>query len=81
MGNVHISLAPLWTADRRHVDPVQRETFETLVTHYWANDGFPTNGNEIRRRVDEIDVELIHRGAEDRLLRDLHASKANDSGI
>lgn len=51
------------------------------MTHYWANDGFPTNGNEIRRRIDEIDVELIHRGAEDCLLRDLHASKASDSGI
>ena len=51
------------------------------MTHYWANDGFPTNGNEIRRRIDEIDVELIHRGAEDRLLGDLHASKASDSGI
>ena len=61
--NVHISLDPLWTADRRHLDPVQRETFATLVTHYWANDGFLTDGNEIRRRIDEIDAipaVLIH---------------------
>lgn len=52
--NVHISLDPLWTADRRHLDPVQRETFATLVTHYWANDGFLTNGSEIDGRVEEI---------------------------
>lgn len=33
------------------------------MTHYWANDGFLTNGNEIRRRIDEIDAipaVLIH---------------------
>lgn len=61
--NVHISLDPLWTADRRHVDPLRRETFATLVTHYWANDGFLTNGNEIHGRIDEIDAipaVLIH---------------------
>jgi proline iminopeptidase len=52
--NVHISLDPLRTPDRRHVDPVQRETFATLVTHYWANDGFLTGGNEIHGRLDKI---------------------------
>lgn len=52
--NVHISLDPLWTPDRRHVDPVQRETFGTLVIHYWANGGFLTGGNEIHGRLDKI---------------------------
>lgn len=61
--SVHISLDPLWTADRRHVDPVQRETFATLVTHYWANDGFLTNGDEIFNRITQIQgipAVLIH---------------------
>ena len=60
---VHISLDPHWTPDRRHPDPRQRETFATLVTHYWANDGFLVGGAEILRRISEIgDVPavLIH---------------------
>lgn len=52
--SVHISLDPLWTPERRHADPVQRETFATLVTHYWANDGFLTDGAEILGRIEEI---------------------------
>jgi len=60
---VHISLDPLWTPDRGHIDPEQRETFATLVTHYWANDGFLTDGNVILDRAAElqdIPAVLIH---------------------
>jgi proline iminopeptidase len=61
--SMHISLDPLWTPDRRHPDPVQRETFATLVTHYWANDGFLTGDAEIFQRISEIEhipAVLIH---------------------
>ncbi|GAA1855304.1 prolyl aminopeptidase [Microlunatus capsulatus] len=52
--STHISLDPLWTPDQRRPDPVQRETFATLVTHYWANDAFLSGDAAIRRRVSEI---------------------------
>ena len=59
----HVSLDPLWTPDRRHVEPEQRQTFATLVTHYWANDGFLAEGAAILDRVTElqhIPAVLIH---------------------
>ncbi len=52
--STHVSLDPHWTAGALHEDPVQRENFATLVTHYWANDAFLRDGNEIINRVDEI---------------------------
>lgn len=61
--STHISLDPNWTPGPRHVDPVQRATFATLVTHYWANDGFLRDGNEILSRLDliaHIPAVLIH---------------------
>ncbi len=52
--STHVSLDPHWTPGALHEDPVQRETFATLVTHYWANDAFLRDGDEILNRVSEI---------------------------
>jgi proline iminopeptidase len=59
----HISLDPNWTPGALHADPLQRATFATLVTHYWANDGFLRDGNEVVSRLDviaHIPAVLIH---------------------
>jgi proline iminopeptidase len=38
--STHMSLGSDRPAGPLHADPVQRLTFATLVTHYWAHDGF-----------------------------------------
>ena len=35
-------------------DERERMTFALLVAHYWANDGFLTNGQEIIPRIHEL---------------------------
>lgn len=69
---VHISLDPLWIPDRRHTDPGERQTFATLVTHYWVNDAFLIGGQEILHRTAElqhIPAVLIHGRAHPRPAR------------
>jgi len=62
--SVHVSLDPNWRPGALHEDPVRRLVFATLVTHYWANDGFLQSGGQaILERVDEladIPAVLIH---------------------
>jgi len=50
----HVSLDPNWTANARGTDDRADLNFATLVTHYWANDGFLRNGNEILGRTEAI---------------------------
>ncbi len=53
--STHISLDPGWTQGLMFDDDRQRMTFALLVTHYWANDGFLTEGNEIISRIHQLD--------------------------
>ena len=61
---VHISLDPNSRPGPLHADPTRRLVFATLVTHYWAHDGFlPSGGTSILERVEElagIPAVLIH---------------------
>jgi len=52
--STHVSLDPLWEAGPVVVDPRQRATFATLVTHYWAHDAFLPRDNHILDRIGEI---------------------------
>ncbi len=45
--DTHVSLMPGWTPDPRYEDADFRFLFARLVTHYWSNDCFLTNGEEI----------------------------------
>ena len=59
----HVSLDPNHVPGPLHDDPVQRQVFATLVTHYWANEGFLPGDRAILNRVDElahIPAVLIH---------------------
>ncbi|GAA2053727.1 proline iminopeptidase [Leifsonia soli] len=59
----HVSLDPNAVPGPLHTDPAQRLVFATLVTHYWANDGFLPGDRAILRRVEElahIPAVLIH---------------------
>lgn len=59
----HIRLDPLWTPESGHSDPVDRQVFATLVTHYWANDGFLTGPDVVLdnvERIAHIPAVLIH---------------------
>ncbi|NVB81167.1 MAG: prolyl aminopeptidase [Kofleriaceae bacterium] len=59
----HVSLDPNAVPGPLHDDPVQRQVFATLVTHYWANDAFLPGGRAIHNRVAElahIPAALIH---------------------
>lgn len=62
--SAHISLDPSWHPGPLHEEPIRRLVFATLVTHYWAHDGFlPSGGKAILERVDEladIPAVLIH---------------------
>lgn len=52
--STHISLDPNFTPIESRFDDLQGLTFATLVTHYWANDGFLRNGTEILARMETI---------------------------
>ena len=59
----HISLDPNWVPTDQRFDEERGLVFATLVTHYWANDGFLRDGNEIASRmptIEHIPAVLIH---------------------
>ncbi|CAH0269048.1 Proline iminopeptidase [Arthrobacter sp. Bi26] len=61
--STHISLDPNWHPGPLFGDERERMTFALLVTHYWANDGFLTNGRQIIPRIHQlngIQGHLIH---------------------
>jgi proline iminopeptidase len=53
--STHVSLDPNWRPGAMFDDERERMTFALLVTHYWSNDGFLTDGQEIMHRVHELD--------------------------
>jgi proline iminopeptidase len=54
--STHISLDPYWQPGPMFKeDERERMTLALLVTHYWSNDGFLTEGQEIIPRVHELD--------------------------
>lgn len=50
----HISLDPNFTPISQKFNDENALVFATLVTHYWANDGFLRDGNAIADRMSEI---------------------------
>lgn len=52
--STHISLDPNWSPGPLFESERERMTFALLVTHYWANDGFLTEGQEILPRISEL---------------------------
>ncbi|WP_285114578.1 prolyl aminopeptidase [Leifsonia sp. fls2-241-R2A-40a] len=50
----HVSLDPNFVPGPLHDDPVQRQVFATLVTHYWANDAFLPGDRAILDRIGEL---------------------------
>jgi proline iminopeptidase len=61
--SVHISLDPNFTPISHRFDNERALVFATLVTHYWANDGFLRDGKAICNRMSEIEdipAVLIH---------------------
>ncbi len=50
----HISLDPNWTPIDSRFDQMAGLAFATLVTHYWANDGFLRDGHEILNSMERI---------------------------
>lgn len=52
--STHVSLDPQWLPGPLFDDDRERMTFALLVTHYWANDGFLVDGQEIIPRVHEL---------------------------
>jgi proline iminopeptidase len=61
--STHISLDPNWEPVDQFLDKAEALTFATLVTHFWSNDAFLRNGNEILARVpiiEHIPAALIH---------------------
>ena len=61
--DTHVSLMPGWQPDARYDDPEFRFLFARLVTHYWSNDCFLTEGDEILSNmaaIAEIPAVLIH---------------------
>lgn len=61
--STHISLDPKVVPINQRFDEPSALGFATLVTHYWSNDGFLRNGNEILRRmplIAHIPAVLIH---------------------
>jgi proline iminopeptidase len=53
--STHVSLDPNWTPGPMFENDRERETFATLVTHYWANDCFLPDAARIRDRAAELD--------------------------
>lgn len=61
--STHISLDPNWVPLDQRFDERQALGFSTLVTHYWANDGFLQGPNAILSRmpaIQHIPAALIH---------------------
>jgi proline iminopeptidase len=61
--SIHISLDPNFNPVANQLDDDRALVFATLVTHYWANDGFLRDRNEIFNRmaeIEEIPGVLIH---------------------
>jgi proline iminopeptidase len=59
----HVRLDPSWKPGARHDDPAARRVFATLVTHYWAHDGFLVGPDTIANQVERIahiPATLIH---------------------
>jgi proline iminopeptidase len=52
--STHISLDPNWTPLDQRFNEEQGLTYATLVTHYWSNDAFLRNGQEILGRMSII---------------------------
>jgi proline iminopeptidase len=52
--STHISLDPSWLSGPMFEDERERMTFALLVTHYWANDGFLVDGQEIIPRIRKL---------------------------
>ncbi|MDR6416453.1 alpha/beta fold hydrolase [Pseudarthrobacter sulfonivorans] len=52
--STHTSLDPNWLSGPMFEDERERMTFALLVTHYWANDGFLVDGQEIIPRIHEL---------------------------
>lgn len=52
--STHISLDPNWLSGPMFEDERERMTFALLVTHYWANDGFLVDGQEIIPRIRKL---------------------------
>jgi len=60
--DTHMSLMPGWQPWLRHQDPIFRQVFARLVTHYWSNgcflDDTPVAAN--MHRIGQIPAVLIH---------------------
>ncbi len=52
--STHISLDPNWKPIDSRFDEMAGLAFATLVTHYWANDGFLRDGLEILNKMERI---------------------------
>lgn len=52
--STHISMDPAWQPGPLFEDERERMTFALLVTHYWAQDGFLIDGQEIIARIHEL---------------------------
>ncbi|WP_258805935.1 alpha/beta fold hydrolase [Pseudarthrobacter sp. NS4] len=52
--STHISLDPSWLPGPLFEDERERMTFALLVTHYWANDGFLVDDQEIIPRIHKL---------------------------
>lgn len=50
----HIGLTPGWIPGAVHEDPHGRRLFATLVTHYWANDGFLRGDDRILAHAGDL---------------------------
>lgn len=53
--STHIALDPYWQPGAMFEDERERMTFALLVSHYWSHDGFLTDGQEVIRRIHELD--------------------------
>lgn len=60
--DTHVSLMPGWSPDPRYQDPGFRYAFARMVTHYWGNDCFLTDGQVERdlRRISHLPAVLLH---------------------
>lgn len=52
--STHISLDPNWLPGPLFENERERMTFALLVTHYWANDGFLVDNQEIILRIHNL---------------------------